>query len=187
MSLTSPTRGSTRSTCTPSPGRVAPGAPVPRTLGTEGAGTVDGRPVLARGHGIGTARDGLWATAAVVPYAALIDVPDGVALEQAAAMGVAGVTAWRRHRLRLRRAAGIGRDRAGQDRGCAAGAGGPLTLASARDRSTRAPEAGTIAADVSEFARPARQIAGRMASRWLPTTDCLPVPYPGAAPYPRSA
>jgi NADPH:quinone reductase len=76
-------------------GRVAPDAPVPRTLGTEGAGTVDGRPVLARGHGIGTARDGLWATAAVVPHAALIDVPDGVALEQAAAMGVAGVTAWR--------------------------------------------------------------------------------------------
>jgi NADPH2:quinone reductase len=76
-------------------GQVAADAPVPRTLGTEGAGTVDGRPVMVRGHGIGTARDGLWATAAVVPRAALIDVPDGVGLEAAAAMGVAGVTAWR--------------------------------------------------------------------------------------------
>jgi NADPH2:quinone reductase len=76
-------------------GEVAADAPVPRTLGTEGAGTVDGRPVMVRGHGIGTARDGLWATAAVVPRAALIDVPEGVGLEAAAAMGVAGVTAWR--------------------------------------------------------------------------------------------
>jgi NADPH2:quinone reductase len=76
-------------------GQVAANAPVPRTLGTEGAGTVDGRPVMVRGHGIGTARDGLWATAAVVPRAALIDVPAGVGLEAAAAMGVAGVTAWR--------------------------------------------------------------------------------------------
>jgi NADPH2:quinone reductase len=76
-------------------GQVAADAPVPRTLGTEGAGTVDGRPVMVRGHGIGTARDGLWATAAVVPRAALIDVPAGVGLEAAAAMGVAGVTAWR--------------------------------------------------------------------------------------------
>jgi NADPH:quinone reductase len=76
-------------------GRVAPDGPVPRTLGTEGAGTVDGRAVLVRGHGIGTARDGLWAAAAVVPRVALIDIPDGVGLAQAAAMGVAGVTAWR--------------------------------------------------------------------------------------------
>ncbi|HWG16179.1 MAG TPA: zinc-binding alcohol dehydrogenase family protein [Streptosporangiaceae bacterium] len=76
-------------------GRVATDAPVPRTLGTEGAGTADGRPVVVRGYGIGTSRDGLWANAAVVPRAALIDVPDGVDLETAAAMGVAGVTAWR--------------------------------------------------------------------------------------------
>jgi NADPH2:quinone reductase len=76
-------------------GRVAAEAPVPRTLGTEGAGTVDGRPVVARGYGIGTARDGLWTNAAVVPRAALVDVPEGVDLKTAAAMGVAGVTAWR--------------------------------------------------------------------------------------------
>src|SRR5689334_22902715 len=76
-------------------GQLAADAPVPRTLGTEAAGTVDGRPVMVRGHGIGTARDGLWATAAVVPRAALIDVPGGAELKAAAAMGVAGVTAWR--------------------------------------------------------------------------------------------
>lgn len=76
-------------------GHEASDAPVPRTLGTEGAGTVDGRQVVARGYGIGTARDGLWATESVVPRAALIDIPDGVDMRAAAAMGVAGVTAWR--------------------------------------------------------------------------------------------
>lgn len=76
-------------------GRVAPDAAVPRTLGSEGAGMVDGRPVMVRGAGLGSKRDGLWAEAAVVPEKALIPVPEGVSLEQAAAMGVAGVTAWR--------------------------------------------------------------------------------------------
>lgn len=76
-------------------GRVAPDAPVPRTLGSEGVGMVDGRPVVVRGYGLGKSRDGLWATAAVAPTQALIPVPDGVSLPQAAAMGVAGVTAWR--------------------------------------------------------------------------------------------
>lgn len=76
-------------------GKVAADAPVPRTLGTEAAGTIGERRVIVRGHGIGTARDGVWATGAVVPQAAVIDVPEGVAMEAAAAMGVAGVTAWR--------------------------------------------------------------------------------------------
>lgn len=76
-------------------GRVAPDGPLPRTLGGEGAGTVDGRRVMVRGHGLGAVRDGVWARAAVVPEAALVDVPDGVELTDAAAMGVAGVTAWR--------------------------------------------------------------------------------------------
>lgn len=75
-------------------GTVAPDAPVPRTIGSEGAGMVDGRPVVVRGQGLGTTRDGLWASAAVVPRATLFDVPDGVPLEQAAAVGVAGATAW---------------------------------------------------------------------------------------------
>ena len=76
-------------------GRVAQDGPVPRTLGTEASGTVDGRKVLVRGHGLGTRRDGLWASHAVVPENALIDIPDGVEMPAAAAMGVAGVTAWR--------------------------------------------------------------------------------------------
>jgi NADPH2:quinone reductase len=74
-----------------SAGRAMPEAPVPRTLGTEGAGTVDGRPVMVGGYGIGTVRDGLWESAAVVPRAALIEIPDGVELAEAAAMGVAGI------------------------------------------------------------------------------------------------
>jgi NADPH2:quinone reductase len=76
-------------------GRVAPDAPIPRTLGSEGAGRYEGRPVMIRGHGLGSKRDGLWATSALVPERALVPVPEGVALEAAAAMGVAGVTAWR--------------------------------------------------------------------------------------------
>src|SRR5579875_1351466 len=59
-------------------GRVAPHAPLPRTLGSEGAGTVDGRPVMVTGYGLGSTRAGVWATAAVVPEEALIPVPDGV-------------------------------------------------------------------------------------------------------------
>jgi NADPH:quinone reductase-like Zn-dependent oxidoreductase len=40
----------------PAQGNVLPGAQVPRTLGTEGAGTVAGRPVMVRGHGIAPRR-----------------------------------------------------------------------------------------------------------------------------------
>lgn len=77
-------------------GRVAPEGPLPRTLGSEGSGLVDGdRRVVVRGHGLGSTRDGLWATQAVVPAGAVIDIPDGVRLDVAAAMGIAGVTAWR--------------------------------------------------------------------------------------------
>lgn len=76
-------------------GHVAPDGPLPRTLGTEGVGMVDGRPYVVRGHGLGTTRDGLWSSAAVVPRAALIEIPGGVDLTEAAAVGVAGVTAWR--------------------------------------------------------------------------------------------
>lgn len=76
-------------------GRVAPDAPLPRTVGVEGVGRVDGRWVILHGHGLGTARDGVWADAAIVPEAATVDVPDGVEPVAAAAVGVAGVTAWR--------------------------------------------------------------------------------------------
>ncbi|HET9772104.1 MAG TPA: zinc-binding alcohol dehydrogenase family protein [Acidimicrobiia bacterium] len=78
-------------------GRVAPDGPVPRTIGSEGTGRVvgDGRPVLVHGVGLGARRDGAWASRTVVPRDALTDIPDGVDLAEAAAMGVAGVTAWR--------------------------------------------------------------------------------------------
>ncbi len=75
-------------------GRVAPDAPLPRTLGGEGAGRAGGRPVLIAAEGLGTARDGAWAQAAVVPSAAVLALPDGVEPREAAAMGVAGLTAW---------------------------------------------------------------------------------------------
>jgi NADPH:quinone reductase len=76
-------------------GTVDADSPIPRTLGAEGAGTLDGRPVVVFGHGVGRTRDGIWATRAIVPRAALIDVPAGIDLQRAAVMGVAGVTAWR--------------------------------------------------------------------------------------------
>lgn len=76
-------------------GTVDADSPVPRTLGAEGAGTFGGRPVVVYGHGVGTTRDGIWSTRAIVPRAALIDVPAGVDLQHAAVMSVAGVTAWR--------------------------------------------------------------------------------------------
>jgi NADPH2:quinone reductase len=74
-------------------GRVAPDGPLPRTLGGEASGTADGRPVLVAGEGLGAARDGLWAQAAVVPVGAVIALPDGVETREAAAMGIAGLTA----------------------------------------------------------------------------------------------
>jgi NADPH2:quinone reductase len=75
-------------------GITAADGPLPRTLGTEGSGTVDGRPVLVHGSGVGTKRDGLWATKAVVPRQAVTEVPDGVELAFAASIGIAGATAW---------------------------------------------------------------------------------------------
>lgn len=74
-------------------GRVNPDGPLPRTLGGEAAGRVDGRPVLVAGEGLGSARDGLWAQAANVPAEAVVDLPAGVAPQEAAAMGIAGLTA----------------------------------------------------------------------------------------------
>ncbi|MGZ4172705.1 MAG: quinone oxidoreductase family protein [Solirubrobacteraceae bacterium] len=74
-------------------GQVNPDTPRPRTLGGEAAGKVDGRLVLVAGEGLGFVRDGVWSQAAVVPREAVFDVPDGVAAEHAAAMGIAGLTA----------------------------------------------------------------------------------------------
>jgi NADPH2:quinone reductase len=75
-------------------GRVAPDGPLPRTLGGEAAGRLDGRRVLVTGGGLGAVRDGVWAGSAVVPAACVVDLPDGVETREAAAMGIAGLTAW---------------------------------------------------------------------------------------------
>ena len=75
-------------------GRVAADAPLPRTLGGEASGELDGRPVLVAGEALGSARDGVWAQAANVPRAAILELPDGASEREAAAMGVAGLTAW---------------------------------------------------------------------------------------------
>jgi len=74
-------------------GRVNPDGPLPRTPGGEAAGHIGERPVLVAGEGLGTARDGVWAQAAVVPEAAIVELPDGVSTREAAAMGIAGLTA----------------------------------------------------------------------------------------------
>ncbi len=76
-------------------GRVSPDGPLPRTLGAEAAGTADGHGVLVAGEGLGSARDGVWAQAAVVPRAAVTALPDGVGTREAAAMGIAGLTAFK--------------------------------------------------------------------------------------------
>jgi NADPH:quinone reductase len=74
-------------------GSVNPDGPLPRTLGGEASGTVDGRPVLVAGESLGAARDGVWAQAAVVPEVAITELPEGVDARDAAAMGIAGLTA----------------------------------------------------------------------------------------------
>lgn len=74
-------------------GSVNADGPLPRTLGGEAAGEVDGRAVLVAGESLGGMRDGVWAQAAVVPETALTEIPSGVEPAQAAAMGIAGLTA----------------------------------------------------------------------------------------------
>ena len=75
-------------------GLVGSDGPLPRTLGGEASGTVAGRPVVVAGAGLGARRDGVWASAANVPRAAVVPLPAGVGLPEAAAMGIAGLTAW---------------------------------------------------------------------------------------------
>ena len=77
--------------------RGAPGTAadnLPWIPGTEGTGHVNGAPVLVRGSGIGVMRQGVYAERVAVPAATLTPLPEGTDLAQAAALGVAGITAW---------------------------------------------------------------------------------------------
>jgi len=74
---------------------VASDGPLPRTLGEEATGLLDGEPVLVSCEGLGARRDGVFASAAVVPRAAIYPLPQGVALDAAAGLGVVGLTTWR--------------------------------------------------------------------------------------------
>jgi NADPH2:quinone reductase len=76
-------------------GKVAADGPLPRTLGAEAVGYVDGVPVVVAGGGLGSIRDGVFAEAAVVPRDLVVQIPDGVALRDAAAVGIVGLTAYR--------------------------------------------------------------------------------------------
>jgi NADPH2:quinone reductase len=68
--------------------------PLPRVAGGEASGWHDGHPVLVTGFGLGFVRDGTWASAAIVPEAALTPVPDGVSIRDVATIGIAGMTAY---------------------------------------------------------------------------------------------
>jgi NADPH2:quinone reductase len=75
-------------------GTVATDGPLPRTIGLEAVGEVDGSPVLVHGHGLGMTRDGVYAGHVVAPRDALVPVPVGISLEQAASASIAGLTAY---------------------------------------------------------------------------------------------
>jgi NADPH2:quinone reductase len=110
-------------------GVVPADAPLPRTLGREAAGLLDGQPVLVHGSGLGLARDGVWASGAVVPESALLELPDEIDLREAATLPGAALTAYQA----FNRAAQVGPD----DRVlvlAAAGGVGHVLVALAADR-----------------------------------------------------
>jgi NADPH:quinone reductase len=76
-------------------GNFAAVTKLPHIPGVEAVGTMNGRMVLVRGNGIGVARLGTYAEQVAVPLSSIVPIPDGVNPQQAAAMGVAGLTAWR--------------------------------------------------------------------------------------------
>ncbi|MEW1758364.1 zinc-binding alcohol dehydrogenase family protein [Streptomyces cyaneofuscatus] len=102
-------------------GAVGGVAARPRTLGVEGAGLCEGRPVVVHGAGIGIVRDGTWAERVIAPRDALVPVPAGVTLAAAASAAVVGTTA-------IRVTGDLGRV-GGDDRVLVLGAGGGVGLA----------------------------------------------------------
>jgi NADPH2:quinone reductase len=76
-------------------GTVAGGTqPLPFIPGAEGAGRSEGRWVVVRGAGVGVARDGTYAERVAAPREAVFDLPEGADPLQAAALPIAGATAW---------------------------------------------------------------------------------------------
>jgi len=69
-------------------------AHLPWVPGTEATGYIAGRPVFVRGNGLGVTLPGLASERAVVPPATVMDLPEGLDLALAAALGTAGTTAW---------------------------------------------------------------------------------------------
>jgi NADPH2:quinone reductase len=67
---------------------------LPRTLGLEGSGRIDGKPVIVSGHGLSLTRDGTWSAALNVPRPAVAPLPDGISLAVGAVTAHAGATAW---------------------------------------------------------------------------------------------
>ena len=74
--------------------RMATDGPLPRTPGSEGSGRLEGKPVLVFSSALGAERDGTWAEAVVVPRESVLDLPEGADMQEVAAMGIAGLTAW---------------------------------------------------------------------------------------------
>ncbi len=78
--------------------RVASGGagrvPLPFIPGCDGVGQTPQGPVLVYGHGVGLSRSGTYAGAVVVPEACVIPLPSGVDSADAAALGMAAVTAY---------------------------------------------------------------------------------------------
>lgn len=68
--------------------------PLPYVPGCECVGRVDGRLVWVFGGGVGLARNGVIAESAVVPAAAVYDVPEGADPAVACALGIAGLAGW---------------------------------------------------------------------------------------------
>jgi NADPH:quinone reductase len=76
-------------------GRGGIKTPTPHIPGLEGAGYLDGKPVLVFGGGVGIVRSGTLAEQVAVPASCIYPIPDGVPLEHAAMCGAAGATAVR--------------------------------------------------------------------------------------------
>ena len=78
-----------------SQGNFAAITKLPHTGGVEGVGVADGKTVMVRGYGVGINRPGTYAQQVAVSAASILEVPNGVDPRQAAALGVAGLTAYR--------------------------------------------------------------------------------------------